>query len=203
MSPPEDTPPSRWQWLDWWFALRWRALLTWVLLTAFSGVMGQTGFQLKIGSAIDWVFAQLRQISGGGWPSPSREMVFLTNLVLMHIWFEPLALRLTFARGVSWICLRIAPKLLFVFALPPGEGWRLALTPAGYALLIPILYGWRSRPWICAVAGVLAEAVSIGLGRNSVEREWVLAVGWTLPFAATLLYGTRLLTPEERAQREA
>jgi hypothetical protein len=74
----------------------------------------------------------------------------------------------------------------------------------GWALLAaPILIGRRSRAWLSIPAGALAIGVNEFLNRHGwVSMVWDCSAV-NLPYAALMLYGTRLLTPEERALRAA
>ena len=90
-----------------------------------------------------------------------------------------------------------------------GAGYAIAsLCMAGTCL---VLWGWRSRPWmpfVGAALAVFANLVVQGLMRvggylqfNALLPNWIDAAIYSLGYAIPLLYGTRLLRPEERAPR--
>jgi hypothetical protein len=94
------------------------------------------------------------------------------------------------------------PSLVSLWFSPP----RFAPIDALAILLcsvfaVSILHGQRSRPWISAIGGVPMAVLDYGVRSGLIFRatgSWLWMPTMTLPYAVALLYGTRLLTPEER-----
>jgi small-conductance mechanosensitive channel len=206
MPPTEDEMFSRWYWLDWWFAPRRRALLTWVVLGAL--MRGLTtfwheGIATFIVRPLDQILQRLPLSHALFWDVNSS--VTETNFMLLNCWFEPFALRLSLRRGAVWVVLRIVPWVLWPVALARYESYLLyylMYAVAGVAAVF-VLRGRRSRPWMAAIA--------IALTLGSYRLVYAL---WEPPVllwdmievvlsGVLLLYGTRLLTSEERALRAA
>jgi hypothetical protein len=206
MTPLEGTPPqsTRWAWLGQWFAPPWRALLTWMVLAA-------------LGKAVPDILGEDRLITAFRWPidklSPSpvqlppvaAALAVFVNFHLLRIWFEPLALRLDFARGAAWLALRTAPVVTMVLIYrfdptPTPNAWIYGTVALLWsAALIPVLNGWRSNPWLCVLDGAMVLVLPKAFIAHPAPA-WLIAALVSLSYAAMLLYGTRLLRPEERAQ---
>ena len=92
MSPSEETQSSRWQWLDWWFAPRGRALLTWVALAALAE--WATYYHWKQVKALyHWPIDLMNRFAPTPLPGFIDTIAFCVNISLLSAWFEPLALR--------------------------------------------------------------------------------------------------------------
>lgn len=213
MPQPEDASPpvSRWLWLDRWLEPPWRALLTWISLAAASGFVYDRWWAIWFDPAISW----FQQVETRLAPSPVFNLPFwipdTALLLLLEVWFEPLALRLNLLRGAAWIAVKLASDLLYVathdsmvslltrvFGSFPdfwiGEVWLLFWT----VVLIPVLWGWRNRPWMCLLA-VSLQLIPGHLIHDSLFDSdipgwiWLSRALSALPYAAVMLYGTRLL----------
>jgi hypothetical protein len=205
----DDTPRSRRRWLDWWFAPRWRALVTWVALTVLMGWAGYLGVWTIRDKMVDFIFGHLGRAMST--PLPMRDFALRSNGLMLIFWFEPFALRLNLLRGLAWLVLRIGPYLIEASILwtkiPPllRNHHYEVLVPiaimASSLLMVPLLRGSRSRPWMALIGGALVAGVQyyLAIAKFPIgDGLWVLAM--TLPYAAVLIYGTRLLMPEEREQ---
>jgi hypothetical protein len=120
------------------------------------------------------------------------------NFRLLMTWIEPLALRLNPWRSAIWLALRIAPS--FAVNLLPSMNMTsrmlvLVLLPA--VLAVPVLWRQRSHPWMPVVGAVSSTFISNQL---SLTPHWLWVQAISLCYAIPLLYGTRLLTPEERVR---
>ncbi len=134
-------------------------------------------------------------------PAEVTWIVGVINYELLTSWFEPLALRLNLARSMAWLGVLVLGAVVFERF---HSQWNLPACWLVRAVLwVPVLCGWRSRPWLCLPATALTYGVVILRGHlpglNS-PAPW-LNVAVALPLATILLYGTRLLRPEERARR--
>jgi hypothetical protein len=209
MPPTEDDLPSRWQRLDWWFAPRWRALLTWVALAMFMQEIlrrfwESDGHSFGISEVIAWPIKQINH----RWPNPLSndfaDCAVGANYFFLLSWFEPLALRLNLPRAAGWLAVQASP-IIFVAVIVRFVSSNYYLPAVPLALSIAaaanffVLRGWRTRPWMACIPFVLREGVVIAL--NAVILNWQWTAVQALFCAVALLYGTRLLTPEERALR--
>jgi len=212
MSPDKDTSPVPLyrQFLDHWFAPRWRALLTWVLLAVLVGaVMDYAG--LRRADAVFWTMGLMNRLLPAPLAAAIHKVAFCVNFELLSLWVEPLALRLSLWRGLAWLSLRVAPRAAWGFLF---VGIRFE---TGYAISIfcmvatcLVLWGWRSSPWMPLIGAALASVADLvvqGLMRaggylpfNALLPNWIDATVTSLGYAIPLLYGTSLLRPEERAQ---
>jgi hypothetical protein len=194
-------------WLDRWFAPRWRALLTWMLLVAL--VVFWRDLMVKYWGRY---FAFLGRYSPVALPPSLYWPAFDVNLALAWVWFEPFALRLNLRRGVAWVILRLAPAQMSRYSpfilwniLPIPYLWCEQFWPilSGAALAL-VLRGWRTRPWMPILCWALLLAASTPLNKLArVVPGWLACALLALPFAIPLLYGTRLLTPWEREQQKS
>jgi len=199
----EEDFPTRWQWLDWWFAARWRALLTWLALAALTAAAyyktNMFGYVMRAAHLPDFFLTRVL-------PAPIFSVInfyaIYVNLALTMVWFEPLVLRLCWVRGAAWLILRITAPVVF----QAHYDWKtntVALLCAAPA--IPVLRGYRSQPWTCVVGVALSIPFQQLLSRlpDDAQNWFQVLEGtvWNLPLAVVLIYGTRLLKPEERGAR--
>jgi len=211
MSPTDDTPlvARLARWSEWWFTPRWRALLTWLLFSMLSSA----AFESLLFSRLDLTL-RLRFRSNAMHWSPIllsvhyADLLYFTirgvNFALIAFWLEPLALRLSSLRSAVWFASRFIPGLVVYFVDDIFPSMNRVESLACYKLLPAVtmmlaLRGWRSRPWMCLVAPLASEAIGeLTVSIDANIRQCFFDGINTLAFAATLLYGTRLLRPEER-----
>jgi hypothetical protein len=207
MIPPEDAPPAARlsRWLAGWLEPRWRAVLTWV---ALAGLMGWLIFDPITAHWIERMggvyFRAVNQAANSHLPGWLRYAPAIGTMFLCGCWFEPLLLRLDLFRGLAWIALRtLAPASVKVFAGGLSAFMAALVIGAALGLSVLVLRGWRSRPWMPVIAIPLMILVYCLLVISEITMpSWLLGAALAFPSAAVLLYGTRLLTPEERARRE-
>jgi hypothetical protein len=181
-------------------APRWRALLTWV------------GFAVLAGAVTNWVgFEGFNKIYEGfenlvNLISPvrvSREymnLVMSVNLFLAWIWYEPVVLRLNLVRGAAWLILRVTQLWSFGSVAGPGDNGAAAVIGIlAIAGMVPVLWNWRSRPWMPLVGSTLSFEFAALVVRTHPRVGFLFWVPiFSLPVAVVMLYGTRRLRPEER-----
>lgn len=208
MSPPDNTSRAARisRWLDWWFTPRWRALLTWIVCSGIGGlVWGGIGGE-QIWAMIDGAFNFAAKLSPLPLPRSVPVIAFLANTAFLIYGIEPFALRLSPGRGAAWLGLRIGAVILyrafsniaydFSMALPLNAASTL---PASVAMAA-VLYRWRTRPWMTIIAAAFSIA-AWQVNDSMVFRDsslWWWSSSCALSFAAVMIYGTRLLRPEER-----
>jgi len=193
----EENFPTRWQWLDWWFAPRWRALLTWVVLTAIGAAVFYA-YPDEYGYVAKQPIVILDHFLPAPLPPGFYALALHSNFLLLLVWFQPLALRLNLWRGLTWISLTlVAISLFHILGTRNLWTWNI-IYGASSALRCGVLWGWRKRSWMCLPAWAAAEALWL---TPLLRLRLPFCLGWAvsaLPTAALLLYGTRLLAPEER-----
>lgn len=196
----EDEPISRWSWRDWWFAPRWRALLTWVGLALVARGLNQEGIRKSMGEVLDFLPQKMQAILHVPWPREIDYFVFFGNIALLACWFEPIVLRLNLRRALIWIVLRCVPfAVTTAFFEDHNQVLEIIAIVVCSALAVPLLQRWRSRPWMSIIGGMLmAGAAYYFPMRNLSFQPWMWNPASSLPYAFVLLYGTRLLTPVER-----
>ena len=69
--------------------------------------------------------------------------------------------------------------------------WQAFAILASSALAVPVLHGWRSRPWMVALAGAQVAGVTFYFMRTNYFGVWWMLT--TIPYVVILLYGTRRL----------
>jgi len=157
---------------------------------------------------VDWTIEQPVEMINRLLPTPLPQGVLLIarscNFVFLFTWFEPLVLRLNWTRGMAWIALRIAPFVFENFLSLDGQVYeRIIFFVVSSGAQVLVLHGWRSRPWMCLV-GVMLAFTAIGFVKM-IPRELQNRFGWLgfvalmVIYSVPLIYGTRLLRPEERA----
>lgn len=197
-------------WLDRWLAPPWRALLTWLALSALSGWMYDRGVWHGVSTvlaATDRVVSTiLDTIDLPPMPPFVHRAAFITNMLVIWFWFEPIILRLNLFRGLSWLVLRCVPSLVLGLGAASYTLNGPSQFLASSVLTAPLLFRWRTRPWMTVIGGVLmtgmvyATSWLFDLFQLTAGNDWWRGPLMNLPFAAILLYGTRLLRPEERTR---
>jgi hypothetical protein len=142
-----------------------------------------------------------------GFPIRMQPMLFNVFLTIhygiVYWWIAPLALRLDLRRGAWWLFIMIATDAVLSDLLPRDLNLLIPATLKllRLAALALVLRGWRSRVWMLFPGGALYSLVAAVLWSLSMRPpEWIGNYVALLPYAATLLYGTRLLTPEEKVR---
>jgi len=182
----------------------WRAFLTWA---ALAQATGWTVDFYTMQSLVDSAISYFDKVNGAFHsPLPSRIWIIplLATITLSTCWFEPLVLRLDLLRSFAWLGLPNRPNHAVILL---GQGrnifmWSLFVVAAS-ALSVLVLRGCRSRPWISMIGATLMAGVAYYFERFGFRiLVWLTKPELTLPYAVALLYGTRLLRPEERVQNE-
>jgi hypothetical protein len=182
------------RWLDWWCEPPWRALLTWAALAVLSAWAADHGLlRLMLQGAL--FLTDLEAKASPTLSNFSLHLILPVNSMVLLVWFEPFVLRLNLVRGLAWFGLRLGllvsgdlygvrTPIAILFVL-----WPLTLL-IWSMLAVAVLYGWRSRPWLSVVGGVLMALLHYSLLRAGVGfRPAVLWPG--LAYAAVVLFGTR------------
>ena len=203
MIAPAESPESapRPSWLDRWFEPPWRAFLSWMVLAAAMGWVLDHGGSRLIRSMVGFLFTQLNPMLPAPLPPMVQGFAMSSNAMLLLFWFEPFALRLNLLRGLAWLSLRCSAFAAFVwFALwPHALSGSLGLA-ASSVLSGAVLHGCRTRPWMSVPGGVLMAATFYSFEPSAYPPalwQWIPAM--TFPYAAALIFGTRLIP---RAGRE-
>ena len=197
MSEPAETsaPPPRWPWLDRWFEPPWRALLTCVGLAMLMGWAFDLGADQTIGHGVGFFYEHLARDLHIDLPY-AWACGYTGSMVCVMFWFEPLALRLNLLRGLAWLAVRSVPFVLFNLNVRHDVALTQAFTLLAWsALAVPVLCGWRSRPWVSVIGGALMAggAYYVETPVFYYEGAWLRIPALSLPYAAVLLYGTRRL----------
>jgi hypothetical protein len=216
MSPTDDTPfvTRVFRCLDWWFTPPWRALLTWTVFAGASGFVDDHWWDEWIGPAIILFHGVAVSLA----PAPFTNIPFwvpqMATQLLQETFIEPFALRLSLPRSIAWIAIRIAASLSFSVFHPSVTTWasqvsgksayyfiREAWPLLWSVVLIPVLCGWRTRPWMCVLAVAASALINYLVPDSLYESIWTWRALHVIPYSAILLFGTRLLTPEERERQ--
>jgi hypothetical protein len=189
-------------WLDRWCSARWRALLTWIALDSISIAVIDLGFLNGIDEAMQRFARYISRFIAV--PSSVVTIWAYISLAVLFVWFQPLLLRLNGWRSIAWIS---AVTVVLALALSPpilshlGDKPWFLLGALGIIITLPglTLIGYRSRPWIMLIAGVLFLAVfwytaSLILSHRFGNPVFLSLLAANLPYAAVLLYGTKLKT---------
>jgi len=204
MSPPDDAPPlaSLARWSEWWFTPRWCALLTWFALTAITIALRDAN-AYRFNAMTQQPITYLQRLLQVPLLPVLHNMAYTLTVWLLLIWFQPLALRLSLWRGMAWISLPLVAEILWqvhiAFAGYDSQWPWFAIQCGSAALQCWVLWGWRSRPWMCLPAQAATSALMISASFLPSLPFWLTRAVNTLPQAALLLYGTRLLRPQDRA----
>ena len=152
----------------------------------------------------DLVLHKIRWLLPVPFRSFASYFAMVSNFFLFYFWFEPVLLRLNLLRGLLWVCLRIAPLAItvsmFRYQLTGREEFAFAYLASSLAV-IPILQNRRSNPWMSALAGVLVASVAYFLYHH--QPGWLYAIETSMPYAAVMLFGTRLTSPSGRRSHPA
>jgi hypothetical protein len=201
-SPGAEAPAGKFvRWIGWWLEPRWRALATWLVLAFVSGaglVAGRNG----IDTGVKMVGDAFRSYLGISLPV---ELLGYFNLFALISWFQPLALRVGLVRGVIWM---IAYAVLGIVVLnilgrwPGAHSWIENILLAHLCGLPGLdCIGARTRPWLSLVAGSLSVRLLALIYPVPHETTWfhasMLLMTANLPYAAIMLYGTRLIRRRE------
>jgi hypothetical protein len=184
MGSPEDASLSRWPRLDWWFAPRWRALLTWVGMTALMSYVGRLGAWTMFLDMDQFFFDQVNRALPTPLPGRTVTVALVSNIFFLQFWIEPLALRLNLLRGLAWMGLRILPIAgLEAFLHGDITVIRPLNIVACSALNWLVLSGWRSRPWMAVLGGSLfAGATSLFDWLRLYPADWFVTPATHLPY---------------------
>ena len=218
MAPPDDTPfvTRVLRRLDWWFTPPWRALLTWIGLAILAECDYGVGASYLVFKTSTTLFMRVDGMLSAPVPPVFWQFARELDIALLYCWFEPLALRLNLRRGLVWLALRCLPTVVVAIVVSKVESASPWVRFVSTALPGLALIGWRSRPWMTVVGGAV-QAGSRGAPGHMARRFLynllvlvpalhshgrvlgvLLGAVFMLPFPMALLYGTRLLTPEER-----
>jgi hypothetical protein len=194
MSSPENPPTIRGSWLDRWFASPWRTLLTWVVLASVGEAFWDLSFN-RYYVALEQLALWLRIAL----PEIAVPLAMGFHGVMISSWFVPFALRLSPWRTLAWFGVEIGSAMAWLFFIQffDKDYWQFyyLVQPAALAA---VLYDWRSRPWMCLVSGGLVWLAWELSGRKpGILKGWEWTAVLAFLFAAPLLFGTRLLRPEE------
>jgi hypothetical protein len=142
-----ETRPSgvRTSWLDRWCAVRWRALITWIVLT---GVMS-----LMLDFSEDWLFSQVQHapqsiLQIGALPSRLEDAWQISLEVALVTWFHPVLLRVGLFRGAYWVM--VFSAVCFARVLIDENSTTILVIASFLAAALPglALIGVRTRPWM-------------------------------------------------------
>ena len=186
--------------IDRWLEPRWRALLTWAVVTsATAWILDRfMWFYDAFSVGFQFVLPYLRNVPFPWGRIP--ELGYVSSVLVLLFWIQPVALRLGLARTALWLAATVGLGMLALFA--PSR-WPEALIH-GQFLGLPGLATWgrRTRPWISLHAGLLA--IAVGLLPNSFlgSTAWQLSlfVASSVLYGAVMLYGTAPLARKEGAR---
>ncbi|MEO8353127.1 MAG: hypothetical protein ABI680_15460 [Chthoniobacteraceae bacterium] len=175
--------------IDVWFQLRWRALLTWIMLSILSAMVLHD-FRRVADNVIDAIASGISLLSGTSVGGQLRAMWPLSFRLLALSWFVPIALRLPPVRGLVWLF-----SIQF-FAVIAGLKLSCGLAIAWLAGFILVNF-WaikgRREPASISVAATCALGF-LTMMFATVENEMPEVSLWILGnaiYAAVLLYGTK------------
>ena len=197
MIAPAESPESapRQSWLDRWFEPPWRAFISWMVLAAGMGWVLQHGGGQLIQRTVDFLFNHLNAMLPAPLPPKMRRVAIASNVLLLLFWFEPVALRLNLLRGLALLSLRCG-LVAVVGSLNMASADVLVLFSylTSLALCVPVLHGWRTRPWMALVGSVLMAGVWLYfVSSHTLPVAWLAFPAMTFPYAAALIFGTRLI----------
>jgi hypothetical protein len=190
-----ETRPSgvRTSWLDRWCAVRWRALITWIVLT---GVMS-----LMLDFSEDWLFSQVQHATQsilqiGALPSRLEDAWQISLEVALVTWFHPVLLRVGLFRGAYWVM--VFSAVCFARVLIDENSTTILVIASFLAAALPglALIGVRTRPWMILPAAACFSAAASVLYE---EEGHLLHLAASVPYPVILLYGTRLIRPATAA----
>jgi uncharacterized SAM-binding protein YcdF (DUF218 family) len=114
-------------------------------------------------------------------------------------WFQPILLRLNYPRAGIWIAIScVVPAAAIGVGLMSAKNSTIVPSVAvgltGFALI-----GWRTYPWMTLVAAV-PHALVLLITLDSPARGLPAITVASVPYAAILLYGTRLQRPGDSTE---
>jgi hypothetical protein len=184
-------------WMDAWLAVRWRALLTWIVLAGLSGLALKMGYIDWIEGVLRWVTTELSPYLG---TLPNLRYVVICQFLVVLNWYQPVALNLGLGRCLLWIALSVVLGISAVVMLDrpyrPYDNHIINLLIVGLLGGVPglVVIGVRTRPWMTFVGAALAIGLLITtgwtskvLGLEALVFGMILA---NLPYAAVMIYGT-------------
>ena len=193
--------------IDRWLQPRWRALLTWVVLSAVSTWIA--GHGEWIASASDFFLEHVANLLSFRLPMAVLQFAAPLSILLFVTWFPPVILRLGLARtalwlaisALLWLVLEVQSLAAFSSGSPqPVElHWMRAATVGGVGLPGLAVIGRRSRPWVSLIGGILTAGFFSVCPTELADSLW----GWVTPesiYGAVMLYGTSPLPRKEGAR---
>jgi hypothetical protein len=187
-------------WWDWWFAARWRALITWTVLAWISASLLEGGFRPWMDFVTRRLSAILRSIVGY---SPPAAVLEMSSVFAVMCWFQPMCLRLGILRSALWIVVYVTVGLA-IYAMYSVLGERLGealfdavLLPPMFGLPGLVAIGVRTRVWLSPCAAILSTIAVFAFwnSRGSLVPAALLA---NIPYALLMLYGTRPIESRTR-----
>ncbi len=172
--------------IDDWFQLRWRALLTWIALSAVSAIVVDD-YRLTADGVIDALASWVSLLSG---TSIGRQILAIWPLsyrLLALSWFVPIALRLPPGRGLLWL-LSIQFFAVVVGLTLSGE---LAIA---WLVGFIVLNSWAIKGYREPASIAIAATFALGFLTvlfATVAPQFHLWLAGNAIYAAVLIYGTR------------
>jgi hypothetical protein len=174
---------------------RWLVLLTAVAMTATSFTLSWELTEIIDAVAAKWVALVSSWLSKLGFSLQIGvvEISFITRALAM-VWIYPFVLRLGLLRFAAWTALAVAGAILCFEALSNSAGSRMYFLCFGFPALLPgvAMIGRRTRPWLILPASAAFTAV-FHLGSQIHEGDFLWAAQISLPYAAILIFGTKLI----------
>jgi len=185
------------RWIEWWFAARWRTLITWAVFAGASACLIDSGFRGWMDLLTRRLSMTLRSLTGY---SPTAAFLEMASVFGVMCWFQPLCLRLGVIRSTLWIVSYVAVGLV-IYMVYPLISNRFSEALFDAVLLPPMLglpglavIGVRTRAWISPCAAILSSIAVFAFWRS----EGSLLTGALLanvPYAALMIYGTKPRRP--------
>ena len=185
------------RWVEWWFAARWRTVITWAVFAGASACLIDSGFRGWMDLVTRRLSMTLRSLIGY---SPTAAFLEMASVFGVMCWFHPLCLRLGVIRSTLWIVSYVAVGLVIYMVYPlisnrfSGALFDAVLLPPMLGLPGLAVIGIRTRPWISPCAAIVSSIAVFAFWRN----EGSLLTGALLanvPYAALMIYGTKPRRP--------